>query len=354
MRQDSVVKDARGSAGLHAENAATLSAQAIRLCVRGDVEPGVDLYRRALAASGGSLLPVGVHVKLLAARGLGEAAALVQEAGVKIGADVAAGWLLPDRDPRRMAAEYEGLFESGVGNAQMMANYMACLSLAGNSRQLAAVAAPALLFRQTRLSVDGALEPFLRRVGHALRSAKTRQFQEAGRSIRHMSRVLKTHTVDDPDIVRLHVVVRSRVAEYIKDAIAAGHVISSWLPQEFELSSWGVISEGTGYNVPHIHGGCWVVGIAYIEGEDPAVSGTGDAGLLRVGAGARGDPACPGWPDFTVAPVPGTLVLMPSYYTHWTMPLGAGGSRISMAFNAVAGQIPRDRNAAPGEIAAEV
>jgi hypothetical protein len=44
-------------------------------------------------------------------------------------------------------------------------------------------------------------------------------------------------------------------------------------------------------------------------------------GALRVGAPkAAADTV--GSPDFAVAPKPGQLVLLPSYFAHWTVPLG--------------------------------
>jgi hypothetical protein len=122
----------------------------------------------------------------------------------------------------------------------------------------------------------------------------------------------------------------------LSNITGAAHLISPWLPDQFELRSWAMISDGAGHNVPHVHYGHWVSGVVYVEGEDPALFDTDDAGMFRVVAGVDGDPACPGWPDISVAPVPGTIVLMPSYYTHWTVPLRRPAStRISVAFNVV-------------------
>jgi hypothetical protein len=99
------------------------------------------------------------------------------------------------------------------------------------------------------------------------------------------------------------------------------------------LRSWGVISDASGYNVPHLHIGCWVVAVAYIASENPGAADKDSPGAMRIGAAVGGDATCAGWPELTVAPIPGTVAIMPAYYTHWTVPLRGPGRRISVAFN---------------------
>jgi hypothetical protein len=84
--------------------------------------------------------------------------------------------------------------------------------------------------------------------------------------------------------------------------------------------------------VPHIHPKGWITGVLYVAGGERADKSDSSSGALRVGAPPE-VADCAGWPDITVAPVPGTLVFMPSYYTHWTVPLGRRGLRIAIAFD---------------------
>jgi hypothetical protein len=122
-----------------------------------------------------------------------------------------------------------------------------------------------------------------------------------------------------------------RAAHYLANWNKSDHVISRWVPQTFKVSHWAIISHGDGYNVPHIHPKGWITGVLYVAGPDRA-DDDGSPGALRVGPPLDVVESA-GWPDITVAPAPGTLVLMPSYYTHWTVPLGRPGLRISIAFD---------------------
>ena len=320
-----------------------LAMQAIRLCLAGETLAGVEAYRQALACSGGHKVPVGLHLMQLASGGHAKAAELVRQAALETDADVSVSWAFGRQtDPRNAIAEYEALFTSGTANARMVSNYMTRLSLAGESAGLAAVAAPEKLFRNTALRVNGPLSPFLRRVSTALRNSVERRFFETEYAARNMDRVHRTHRSKDPAILELHAAIRVHVAAYLREIAATGHVMAKWLPSEFELRSWAVISDGTGHLVPHIHSGCWVIGVVYIEGTNPALSNDGNAGVLRIGAPPEGVSTCPGWPQLTVPPVPGTIVLMPAFYTHWVEPIPASSSRISVAFNVIDAPGSRD------------
>jgi hypothetical protein len=316
-------------------SAEQLALQALRNCRNGELREAVALYRRALAAPGGAALPVTRHVRLLEGTGLKDAATSIWRAGLQAGADMSSGAFARGGDAGAAVAEYEELFARGIANARMMADYLVALSRTGAAEKLAAATDPALLFRRRALPMDGPLQPFLERVAAALLGATGRRFQTATKSIRKMERVPGAHELRDADVVALHSAVRILVSQYVEDVARSGHPIARWLRREFGLCSWGVISEDeVGYNAPHIHTGCWIVAVAYVAG--PARGGRGDdaGGTLRIGAAEAGDATCKGWPDLTVAPDPGVVVVMPAFYTHWTLPLKRRGLRISVAFNA--------------------
>jgi hypothetical protein len=322
----------------------------LRLCRENNQSAAAELYRKNLISNGGFDVPVGLHLKFLNAGGFTQAAELIRQAGLRIGADVSSCALMRGGDLRNAAAEYRELFAAGAATTKMVVNYMVCLSRLGEVAELAAVAAPERLFYRGQLHLpDGILtEPFLGRVAAALRSAKERECNSKHRSGRELDRVHRTHLMDDPAIRELHWAIHAATAEYIERVSGAAHLISAWLPSRFGLQSWAMISEGIGHNVPHVHCGHWVSGVVYVEGEDPSLSGTDDAGLLRIGADLDGDPTCLGWPDLAVAPVPGTIVLFPSFYTHWTVPLRRPGStRISVAFNVVSARESNARDFGP-------
>jgi hypothetical protein len=310
--------------------AAALALEALGLCRAGKTKEGIALYRQALRAPGSADLPVCRHVDLLKGTGLDDAASRVLRAAIRANLDLSPR----SSNPLEAAADYESLFQRSIGNVRMMENYLIALSRIGAAARLREATDPDILFRQAPLDIEGSLEPFLAGVAAALLNDRNRQFQESSRSLRKMGRVLETHKSDDAGIIALHAAVRRQITAYVRDVSSSGHLIARWLPGEILLESWGVIYEESGYSAPHTHPGCWVVAVAYIAGEDPAGSGEDDAGTMRIGPAAAGDASCPGWPDLTVAPIPGTVVIMPAYYTHWIVPLRRPGIRISVAFNA--------------------
>ena len=59
----------------------------------------------------------------------------------------------------------------------------------------------------------------------------------------------------------------------------------------------------------------------------------GKPGWLRVGpAAGRGFNAANGWDERWIRPQPGLVVMMPSHFSHETVPLGCDGRRICVAF----------------------
>lgn len=311
-------------------SADALILEALRELHAGRIAAGASLYRRALDAADLATVPFVRHIRMLEGSGHAGGAMAVTREALRAGADLAPRASEPGRDPREAAAEYEALFARGIANAQMMANYMSALSRAGDAERLAAVAAPELLFRRVELPVSGDREAYLARLTSALLNARTREFQEATKSLRQMERVLKTHQHDHPDVRALHRSVRALIRDYIDRVAGSSHRIAPWLSPDFHLHSWGVISEGGGHSAPHIHAGCWVVAVAYIAGAEREDG----AGSLEIGASLDGDAQCGGWPRLRIAPIPGTVVIMPAFYTHWTRPLDGSGLRISVAFNA--------------------
>lgn len=314
-------------------SASRLALKALRACQHGDLDTGVDGYRQALTAAGGHNLPVGLHVALLSGSGHTRAASAIREAGILRGCDLSScGWAR-NGNPAAATAEYRELLANGIGTPCMVGRYLNALSLIGDAESLARVAAPEILFALAGLSKS--LLPRLKDIASALIDAPTRQFEVSRRSIREMDRVPDTHRSRDVHLMALHAEVKTLISAHFARIATAGHFTAQWLPREFDLRSWGVISSGTGgYNTPHTHGGCWAVAVAYID-TSGTVTTVPQEGLLRVGAGVDGDARCAGWPDFTVAPTPGKVVIMPGFYTHWTVPMRNGGTRISIAFNVI-------------------
>jgi len=92
------------------------------------------------------------------------------------------------------------------------------------------------------------------------------------------------------------------------------------------IHAWCLISQGPGRLDRHSHKRGWVTCVYYPVGVPDGEKG----GDLVVGPPEDGA-AAPGWPHARIRPRAGLLVLMPSYYTHWTIPYDAPGLRVSIA-----------------------
>src|SRR5262249_12518318 len=135
--------------------------------------------------------------------------------------------------------------------------------------------------------------------------------------------------------------INRRVELYVTDLRTNDQRVFPWIPQSYFIRSWALISSGYGYNVPHIHHHGCITGVFYIAGPYKIGPGGHPVGALRIGA-RETVLNREGWPDLAIAPKPGTLVLFPSYFTHWTVPAGKPTLRISIAFDVVDSRMPAD------------
>jgi uncharacterized protein (TIGR02466 family) len=105
-------------------------------------------------------------------------------------------------------------------------------------------------------------------------------------------------------------------------------------PADVRLSVWGVIMHEGGHQVPHIHPSAWLSGVYYVEvpdivrDDDPAHAGWIEFGRAPGDIHVRADPSV-----HVFRPIAGKMFLFPSHFYHRTVPLPAGGRRISIAFD---------------------
>lgn len=122
-------------------------------------------------------------------------------------------------------------------------------------------------------------------------------------------------------------------------------------PQAATLSAWAVVYGAQGRQMPHHHPSGWLSGVYYVAA--PPSSGGVHPGSLVLGQVPDSfGIAAPPWGIKSVSPVPGRLVLFPSYIPHATEETGVAAARISVAFDVVpttAGQAQTKRpGATPG------
>ncbi len=305
------------------DSAQAAVAHALRLLMDGD-SAGLALYGEALRKEGLPQAPVGMHLLFLEQAGRTAEAAALRSLALREGADLTLAAAGLGKPPREAAGEYKALIGAGTANSRMIWEYLVLLSSLGETDEVAAILSPGALLRQVRLDLDPAAIADL-----LLEEEAGGTYQASVDSVREMTKISRLHLLEHPTVAGLVDAFRGEVASYLEDWRRRDHPLSHLIPDRFDMRVWGLISRGYGYNVRHIHHRGWATGIYYPVGvpEEPA------GGELRIGCPARLGETCAGWPEVAIRPEAGVLVLMPSFFTHWTVPLGRPGLRMSVAFD---------------------
>jgi hypothetical protein len=316
------------------------AAEALALLLRGEIEEGIALYRECLKGAGRLPdSPVGIHLLFLERAGQVKAANRLCDIAVEHGANLAlkAGGF--GAEPSEAAAEYEALFARGITNSRMVFEYLRVLAELGRWADLRRMLDLARLLRLARLELpdsDGTSGGHAAAVESLLRELEPEaEEQESVQSVRKMRMLRGFSTLQHPAAQALMIAISSKVRDYIAEWRSSDHPLADLVPQHFEIDAWGLISRGEGYNTRHIHPKGWVTGVYY-----PAAVEAGAGGELLIGRpdGAAGSDE--DWGSVRVRPEAGLLVLMPSYYTHWTVPLDRSGRRTSIAFDVLPAKTP--------------
>ncbi len=113
--------------------------------------------------------------------------------------------------------------------------------------------------------------------------------------------------------------------------------LAAW-PERWRLTAWGVVLNGEGNLVPHIHPEGYFGGVYYVELPDVvAMPEHAQAGWFELG---RPPPElhCTVEPEIcAIQPEVGKMLLFPAYLYHRTIPYQSGQRRISIAFDIVPG-----------------
>jgi hypothetical protein len=313
-----------------ADERARLDAEArkaLSLLIGGDGDAGMAIYEAALQRECGHALPIGLHLRLLESAGKQELAARLRSLALARGGNIILKGVAIEGDPVQSADEYEQLLARGDFNARMMESYLMLLMRLGRVDRLAELACQEELLRAVRV---GSAELAARVHEALLREEPTADYEEAAQSVRHQRQISPIGKLADPSIAVLLERLREETVAYLGNWAQSSHALAPYVPRRFRLEAWALISRGPGFNVPHIHHRGWATGVYY-----PSALGETSGGLLCVGPPEAASETPAGWPQARFRPEPGLLVLMPSYYTHWTVPLSRPGIRTAVAFDVV-------------------
>jgi hypothetical protein len=132
----------------------------------------------------------------------------------------------------------------------------------------------------------------------------------------------------------LIVQIKQAIATYERGFVGSRHGFVRGRPVRAWLESWAILLGGKGRQKAHHHTNAWLSGVFYVaaprpDGEDAY------RGALVLGALEPTDGVEPPWGTLDVEPIPGRLVMFPSYLPHATRPSGVDGTRISVAFDVI-------------------
>lgn len=109
------------------------------------------------------------------------------------------------------------------------------------------------------------------------------------------------------------------------------------LKANVELEGWANVSRDGNYNKIHNHSEWTWSGVYYVATgtPDPAVAESGLIEFLdpRMGVDSVKLPGNPFGAQMHISPVPGLMLVFPSWLQHWVHPFRGTGERISLAFN---------------------
>lgn len=306
-----------------AAEARQFAADALKACLAGDEDRAVALYRRCVLPEVGAKLGLVLHLRMLENAGRMQVARWLRARMFAKGNDIALAAASPDMPAGQIAAEYEGFFARGIGNTAMITGYIAALGRLGAEDRVAQFFASDLLLQQCRIGDAAA-------VADALLEAEP-TLEHGHYTITHETSYLhgferRGQAVYDA----LMAEIREAVAEYLAHWAASDHILAPLVPRDFTIKSWAMIARAGGHNRHHIHPYGWATSVYYPLGLPAAREG----GELRIGGWQNPPP--PGWPDMVITPEPGLLVIMPSWYVHWTEPMGVDAPRIAIATDIVA------------------
>jgi hypothetical protein len=329
----------------------TTAMKALALFRSGAIHDGIELYKQVLNAEYDlrKNMPVALHLRFLENMGLNDVAATIRLDAIRAGQNLCFNVHL-GKPPLEVLSEYRELFAQGIVNSVMVADYLIELSKFGETTELASFLDVNRFVRCTEVTTtdDGICgEKFWEAIAASLLERRTdHSWLEAAQSVRSMLYIDGLEQHYDKRVQRLLSEISRHVDCYVAELRTIGRGILPWIPQKYHINSWALISSGYGYNVPHIHQMGWITGVLYIAGPNEIGPDGYPVGALRIGP-PEAAPNAVGWPDFAVAPKPGRLVLFPSYFTHWTVPVGKPALRISIAFDVIDLRIAADGDQVP-------
>ena len=140
---------------------------------------------------------------------------------------------------------------------------------------------------------------------------------------------------DGPALAALFALIRSAVQDYAEDLKSSGEALPAHFPLTCSMQSWSVVLGPEGHQRAHRHPDGWLSGVYYVRAPKQEQDGRYSGDLLLGAVEESSGIGPPPWGILHVEPVPGRLVIFPSYVPHATEASRAAGERISVAFDVI-------------------
>jgi len=178
------------------------------------------------------------------------------------------------------------------------------------------------------------LDSYLADLREALKPLHSFRGHMAGQSARHGSQTQQDLTRSaDPVIRAFFQAIDYPIRRHIRDLGKGGDVLRRRATKAYDFNGiWSIKLQPLGFHIDHIHTRGWLSSACHIE-LPPAVEHEPEGWLKFGQPGIPTSPDLP--PEFFVKPVPGQLVLFPSYMWHGTVPFSGDAERLSVAFDVV-------------------
>ena len=137
---------------------------------------------------------------------------------------------------------------------------------------------------------------------------------------------------DEPAVAALMSQIKAAAEAYADARTDLDDPFITAAPAEVRITQWAVIYGAGGRQTSHRHPAGWLSGVYYVSAPR-APAGDAYLGSLLVGEPITQEITAPPWGIRRVEPLPGRLVLFPSFVSHGAEACGVDGERISLAFD---------------------
>jgi tetratricopeptide (TPR) repeat protein len=177
------------------------------------------------------------------------------------------------------------------------------------------------------------LDAYLRDLRDALSQAHHFKAHPFAQSVKRGTQAPSIDSWPHPATQALRIALDAPIQRYIAKLGAGATPAQSRNNGRYRFQGmWSIRMRAGGRHVNHVHPEGWLSSACYVE--TPGLS-HGREGWLKFGEPDLAAPALP--PEKFVEPIPGRLVLFPSYMWHGTLPFSGAGTRLTFAFDLVPG-----------------